>query len=186
MALVVLALSACGGPGGGERDPDQNPPVSSPTSSDAEPAKTSVCKDKKGDGGAVDLLSASIRTQDDHVLVSARLAAPIPHTGHVWVGFHMQSGPGDTSGFRQVAMRWVNGRAIQPYFFDDNFRRKDDLRLSASAVEVQGEKVTMTLPGSLVGHLGDSWVWGAFADWSGQADGKDDGCPRQGMRMQPF
>ena len=185
VVLVVLALSGCGGSDDGKRDADQNPPVSPSTSSKAALPKTSVCEDKEGDGGAVDLLSASIRNQDDEVLLSAELAGPVPQTGDVWVGFHVQSA--DFQIIRQVAMRWTDGRMVKPYVYEDSTRKRANLRLSPSDVAVDGNTVTMTVPESLVGDLrpGRSG-WFAFTDWTGQADRKSDGCPGQGMRRQPF
>lgn len=187
VALVVLALSSCGGSDDGRRDADQNPPVSPSTSPSSEPVlpKISVCKDKEGDGGAVDLLSASIRNQADEVLLSAELAGPVPQTDDVWVGFHVQSA--DFHIIRQVAMRWKDGRMVKPYVYEDSTGKRANLRLSPSDVEVDGNTVAMTVPGSLVGDLrpGRSG-WFAFTDWTGQADRKSDGCPGQGMRRQPF
>ena len=180
VALVVLALSACGGSDGGKRNADQNPPVSSPTSSDAELTKTSVCQDKTGDGGAVELLSASIRIQDDDVLVSAELAGPIPQTGNVSVLFMLHSA--GSFPYRQVAMEWVDGRAARPRYFDSELGgRPADLR--ASDVEEKGNAVTMTVPDSMVDDLGNGWTWGAFI----VVNGEDvDGCPGLGRKPQRF
>lgn len=184
MALVVLALSGCGRSDDGKREADRTSPVSPSTSSEAALPKTSVCEDKEGDGGGVDLLSASIRSQDDDVLLSAELAGPVPQTDDVWVGFHVQSA--DFHIIRQVAMRWTDGRIVKAYVYEDS-TRKADLRLSPSDVDVVGNTVIMTVPESLVSDLrpGRSG-WFAFTSWTGQADRKSDGCPGQGMKRQPF
>ena len=142
VALIVFALSGCGGSDDGTRDADPNPPVSPSTSSKAALPKTSVCEDKEGDGGAVDLLSASIRNRDDEVLLSAELAGPIPQTNDVWVGFHVQSA--DFQVIRQVAMRWTDGRMVKPDVYEDSTRGMANLRLSPSDVEVDGNTVTLT------------------------------------------
>lgn len=187
MALVVILLSGCGGSDGGDGDADQNPPVSSETSSDAVPTKTSVCEDKTGDGGPMDLVSASIRTGDD-VVVTAVLAAPIPRNDTVDVGVLVQSRDWDT--IRLLVGKWVDGRAAEQYVYNMDPERQH--QLPASGLQVDGNTVTMTFPASTVDDLGDGWTWGAhtgaesrYTDASGTTV---DACPGPpgGMKRQPF
>lgn len=186
-ALVLVLLSGCGGSDGGQGGADQNPPFSSGTSSDAVPAKTSVCEDKKGDGGPMDLLSASITTGDS-VVVTADLAGPIPRNDTVTVSVMVQSRDWQT--FRILAGKWVHGRAANRYVYDIDLDGQHNL--PASGLQVDGKTVTMTFPASTVEDLGKGWTWGAFTGAVSaytDASGTDvDACPGApgSMRMQPF
>ena len=187
----MILLSACGGSDGGNGDADRDPLVSSETSSDAVPTKTSVCEDKTGDGGPMDLVSISIRTGDD-VVVTAVLAAPIPRNDTVDVVVLVQSRDWDT--IRLLVGKWVGGRAAEQYVeqYVDNSDAEEKLNLPASGLQVDGKTLTMTFPASTVDDLGDGWTWGASTGAESRytdASGTDvDACPGPpgGMKRQPF
>lgn len=184
LTVVAVLLVGCGHPNLEEKPrsrAETTPRVPSTAPSVSVSAKTSVCKDKKGDASPMDLVTASIGTRDDDVFLSAGLAGPIPRKGRAWVGFYVMRDR-DISGYRQIEMVWVDGHVARP-------ESSRDLRLSTADVEVEGNKVTLTLPVSTIEHLGDRWFWGAFSGWNGLAgiDGQD-ACPGAAgdMKGQPF
>ena len=186
--LVVVLLAGCGGSGVSERDAE-HPPVSSGTPSAVVPAKTSACEDTRGDGGPMDLLSTTITTGDS-VVVTADLAGPIPRNDTVTVSVMVQSRDGDT--FRILAVKWVNGRAVNQYVYSLNGINERQHNAPPSGVRVHGKTVTMTFPASTMDDLGGRWTWAAFTGARSRytdASGTDvDACPGVpgSMRMQPF
>jgi hypothetical protein len=127
----------------------------------------------------MDLLSASLSAGDD-VVVSVGLAGPIPKLDYASVGVNVASADGST--FRVLAVNWLDGQA-RPYFFDMETGQQDNL--PRSALQVDGNTVTLTFPTSTVDDLGDGRTWGAFTN-NGETD--MDACPEplSGMPTQPF
>lgn len=99
LTAVVVLIAGCSEPDQRAEptgDAETAPPVSAATPSEEVSAKTSECEDKRGDGGPMDLVSASIRTSDS-VLVAVELAAPLPRNDTVSVGVLAQSRDYDVS-----------------------------------------------------------------------------------------
>ena len=114
LTFVAVLLAGCGGSESVEEHADNTPAASSATPSkrvSTVSTQTSVCKDKRGDGGPMDLVRASLRTGDS-VLVTAVLAAPIPKDDTVRVGVLAQS---RTDHVSLLLGWWVNGRASEHY-----------------------------------------------------------------------
>ena len=158
LTIVVVLIGGCGDPDRKAEPPgdaETAPPVSAATPSEEVSAKTSECEDESGDGGPMDLVSASIRTSDS-VLVAVELAAPLPRNDTVSVGVLAQSRDYDVS---LLVGKWVNGRAAEHYVNKVPPDRRDDLPLSG--IRANGKRVTMRFPLAAVDDLGSNWRWGA-------------------------
>ena len=156
------------------------PPIVTPAASPAAPAGPVVvppkgapgpneCLDSTGEGGAVDLQSASVAVEKGDLVARFQLVQPLPK-GAASLGIFAESRNGQVS--YQLAATWKDGTLTG--FVEHDFARNRDTRLDPRGVESDGSKVTAVFPGDILTRLGTGWRWYAFST----AGGKDaDACP---------
>jgi hypothetical protein len=125
--------------------------------------------DALGDGGSVDLDSASLSLGKGNLTATFQLVGQLPG-GASSLGIFAESRDGSRS--YQLAATFKNG-TVDTVFAHD-FSQDRDTKLSDKSVKVHDTTVTATFPDDYVNRLGNGWRWYAFST----ADGKVvDACP---------
>ena len=176
-AVVALVLTACS---------PSSPPVVSP-SAEAEPPSSSPgsdpvaeqegdghsCEEVAGDGGSNDLAAIALSLDANYLTATFDLAQPV-QTDDAMLGLNVLTQTDDDPGYEmhQLGVKWLDGQIIG--FFDFSFKSATQENFDYAGVVVEGQRVTVTWPASIIDGLGGDWRWFAFATHKGS---DTDACP---------
>lgn len=154
-------------------------PAESPTAT-SEPTVEQVgdghtCDETTGDGGSNDLAAIALAVDATHLTATFDLAQPVA-TDDAMLGLNVLTQTDDDPDYEmhQLGVKWLDGQIIG--FFDFSFKSGMQENFDYSDVVVDGQRVTVKWPASIIEGLGADWRWFAFATHHGV---DTDACPGQ-------
>jgi hypothetical protein len=169
LAVVILALSGCGG---NVAQPESSRPASEsataePTAAPAaakpvKPAKAS-CADRTGDSqGGLDLTGAAVKQDGEDVVFTWRMKGRVPASDTVLWSATLTSADGHVA--RQIGYKLLDRSPIAYFVYDMSTSKQNNL---TGSPKVTATSVSATFPGAAAG-LGNGWPWTADLSLAGK------------------
>lgn len=176
-AAVALVFTACS---------PSSPPVVSPSAEVEAPSPSPSsdpvaeqegdghsCEEVDGDGGSNDLAAIALSLDANYLTATFDLAQPVV-MDDAMLGLNVLTQTDNDPGYEMhhLGVKWLDGQIIG--FFDFSFKSAMQEHFDYSGVVVEGQRVTVKWPASIIDGLGDDWRWFAFATHEGS---DTDACP---------
>jgi hypothetical protein len=166
LAVVILALSGCGG---NVAQPQGSRPASEsatvkPTTAPvaARPLKAS-CADRAGDShGGLDLTGAAAKQDGEDVVFTWHMKGRVPASDTVLWSAMLTSADGHV--LRQIGYKLLDGSQIAYFVFDMSTSKQSNL---IGSPKLTANSVSGTFPGAAAG-LGSGWQWTADLSLAGK------------------